>query len=128
MLVLYLFLLCKIYLKEVLIEHHLFPEMPDTLLNTTSKTLVAISSFLQRESTYVDISESEFERLKGVVGGRKVSQNEQFQLICFLLYKCGGQDPNSSGFPASVQLFHHFSLARTLIPEHYLQNHLLFGV
>lgn len=96
------------------------------------KICVAISSSFHRESACVHIPESEFGRLERVGGGRKVSQNELFQLICFLffffLYKCDGQDPNGSGFPASMYFSHHSSLARTLIPEHRLQNHLSSGV
>lgn len=80
------FLLCKIYLKKVLVEYHLFPEMPDPLLNSICKTHVAISYFFQRESACFHIPETELRRLEGVVGGRKVSQNEQFQLI--LIFFC----------------------------------------
>lgn len=47
------------------------------------KTCVTMSSFFQRESVCVHIPESEFGRLEGVGGGRKVSQDEQFQLTCF---------------------------------------------
>lgn len=122
------YLLCKISFKEFL-EYHLFLEMPDPLFYPICKTCVAISSSFHRESACVHIPESEFGRLERVGGGRKVSQNEQFQLIIFFsLYICGGQDPNSSGFPTSIHFSHHSSLARTLIPEHRLQNHLSSGV
>lgn len=57
-----------------------------------------------------------------VVG--KSAKMSNFNLFAFLLYKCGGQDPNSPGSPGGVQLFHHSSLAGTLIPEHHLQSRL----
>lgn len=80
------FLLCKIYLKKVWVEYHLFPEMPDLLSNSICKTHVVISYFFQRESACFHIPETELRRLEGVVGGRKVSQNEQFQLILIFFF------------------------------------------
>ena len=62
-----------------------------------------------------------------VVG--KSAKMSNFNLLFFFpLYICGGQDPNGSGFPTSMHFSHLSSLARTLIPEHRLQNHLSSGV
>ena len=125
------YLLCRISFTEFL-EYHLFLEMPDPLFIPSARHVQpSLPPFTgnQLVSIFQKVSLEGWKEWEVVGKSAKTSYFNLFVFFFFFfLYKCDGQDPNGSGFPASMYFSHHSSLARTLIPEHRLQNHLSSGV